>query len=264
VKPYVTIIGDHLVHITANSASFLLFLKEHFPPTLSEQERKPDLVIRIEGGYGEKFQNYNVQTFAQGDIKYFQRSDYLIEANQDYSCATISVHDDLALKHALMNLYSSFIVHHNWGLMIHSSCAIGKEGLAHLFAGHSGDGKSTVAALSRPRTILSDEATLVRINNGQPTIYNSPFRSDSNAMEAIEAGPIPLASIQILRQAVKNHRTKTSKADAFLQLTDKIFYWRHSSENLGALFSLLRMLIGKVPVYELHFQKNDSFWELIS
>ncbi len=70
--------------------------------------------------------------------------------------------NEFALKHALMNLYSSFIVHHKWGLLIHSSCL--KEGdKAFLFSGQSGAGKSTVVKLSHPRPILSDEATVVKI-----------------------------------------------------------------------------------------------------
>ena len=51
-----------------------------------------------------------------------------------------------------MNLYSSFIAYHNWGLLIHSSCVVNK-GEAHIFSGHSGAGKSTAAKLSHPRDL---------------------------------------------------------------------------------------------------------------
>lgn len=97
----------------------------------------PDLVIKIEDGYGVGFKDYEVEIIKDQNQISFQRADYLIKVDSEYKTAKISVNDELALKHALMNLFSSFIVYHNWGLLIHSSCAIEQE-KAHLFAGQSG------------------------------------------------------------------------------------------------------------------------------
>lgn len=77
-------------------------------------------------------------------------------------------------------------------------------------------------------------------------------------------GNVSLASIQILYQALQNKRAKLEKSNALLNLMDKVFFWPHSQEETKRILRLMTLLVKKVPVYELHFQKNNSFWELIS
>lgn len=132
------------------------------------------------------FVDYNVESIENRNTIQYRRADYVIEVDREFKSATIQVYDELALKHAMMNLYSSFLVYHNWGLLIHSSCVIEKE-KAHMFAGQSGAGKSTAAKLSFPRNLLSDEATLVKITPEKVTVFNSPFRSELRLIRLMEA-----------------------------------------------------------------------------
>jgi hypothetical protein len=217
--------------------------------------------VEIIANYGLPFLDYNVAIKKDGSKVNFQRSDYLIESTPDYTSATIHVHDELALKHALMNLYSSYIVYHNWGLLIHSSCAI-QNGRAHIFAGHSGAGKSTAARLSEPRELLSDEATIVKIKEDEIAVFDSPFRSELQSTGYQQ--PSSLAGIQLLHQADANRLEKLRKPDALLSLMDKVFYWSHDPVETQRIMGLLRTLVEKVPVYDLHFRKDPTFWELIS
>ncbi|MGJ7911456.1 hypothetical protein [Neobacillus sp. LXY-1] len=261
MKTIYTKIGDFLIQINFESKQLGRFFEKNFNIHELETVQKTDLEINIKDGYGVPFQDYHVDISKRDNQIIFQRADYSIKVEDQYRSATISVYNQLALKHALTNLFSSFIVHHNWGLLIHSSCVIENEG-AHIFAGQSGAGKSTAAKLSFPRELLSDEATLVKITSEGGIVYNSPFRSE------IEAKPIDqvekLKSIQILHQALQNSRMLIPKSDAFLQLMDKVFYWPHSKEELKTISDLLLLLVKNTPVYELHFVKDNSFWKLIS
>lgn len=253
-------VGEHLVIVELNSESILEVI-DNKSQLIKGFDTQPNLILKINKGYGTPFQDYNVQITKDFNKIYFRRSDYLIEATHDYREATISVYDELALKHALMNLYSSFIVYHNWGLLIHSSCAL-ENRKAHIFSGQSGAGKSTAAKLSAPRELLSDEATILKIDDGKVTVFDSPFRSELQATGTNKTAP--LASIQILHQALHNNRTNLKKSDALIQLLDKVFYWAHSPEETKQVIKLLNKLVETVPVYDLHFQKNNLFWELIS
>jgi hypothetical protein len=256
-----TKIGDHFIHINYESTNLKNMFKKIFDSHICTYSQEPDLVIKIEEGYGVSFQDYNVEIIKNHNQIHYRRADYLIEVDPDFKFATISVYNDFALKHALTNLYSSFIVHHNWGLLIHSSCVIEKD-KAHIFAGQSGAGKSTAAKLSYPRDLLSDEATLVKITSEEIKIFNSPFRSELEADQF--EGSVELASVQVLYQALQNKRTKIGKSDALLHLMDKVFFWPHSQEETRSILRLMTLLVKQVPVYELHFQKNNTFWELIS
>jgi hypothetical protein len=254
-------IGDHYIQLIYESNKIKKLLEKYLKSYTDTARKQPDLVITITDGYGVSFQDYDVKISKNHGHILYRRADYLIAVNVEFKAATVSVYDELALKHALMNLYSSFIVHNNWGLLIHSSCVI-ENGKAHIFSGHSGAGKSTAAKLSYPRSLLSDEATLVKITPKNLQIFNSPFRSE------IESdtfnGSIPLSSIQILNQALQNKREKIGKSDALFQLMDKVFYWPHNKEETSIILNLMAKLVKEVPVYQLYFQKNNTFWELIS
>lgn len=254
-------IGEHLIEIISNSFKLTNIFKNHFQSITVLQDAIPDLHIQLEEEYGVPFVDYEVQIIKELNNIYFRRADFFIEADHEYKHATIKVHDELALKHALMTLYSSFIVYHNWGLLIHSSC-VNEAGRAHIFAGHSGAGKSTAARLSYPRQLLSDEATIVKITPQEIVILDSPFRSELEAPCLEQA--IPLSSIHILIQALQNKRIQLKKSDAYVHLINKVFYWTNYDDEAKKIFGLIMLLITKTPVYELHFQKNNTFWELIS
>lgn len=253
-------IGSHKVQISLANQDFMNFFQKSF--SLSNQiPNLIDIHLDIKKGYGIPFINYDVKVSKKADMIIFQRADYLIESTTDYRSAKIHAYNEFSLKHALTNLYSSYIVYHNWGLLIHSSCVINNQE-AHLFSGRSGAGKSTAAKLSAPRQLLSDEATLIRIKPNQMMIYNSPFRSEieSNGNET----PVPLKSIHLLKQALFNERNHIKKADALIEMMDKVFYWAHTPEETRKILLLLRELVNQTPVFELYFQKNNTFWELIS
>lgn len=256
-----TQIGEHAIQLICQSEALMCIMRKNFPAA-DLIVSKPDIIIYLKEGYGVSFVDYDVEITKEVDSVSFRRADYLIEAELDYRYAVISVNNELALKHALMNMYSSYVVHHKWGLLIHSSCVMDK-GKAYLFAGHSGAGKSTAAKLSMPRNLLSDEATVVKIMPDKVTIFNSPFRSELDRTTGAEENS-PLAGIYLLNQAVDNHIVPLSKSNGFLHLMDKVFYWSHSPEEIGGILQLLQQLVNSVSICELHFQKNDTFWELIS
>ncbi|QOR65460.1 hypothetical protein IM538_16815 [Cytobacillus suaedae] len=254
------LVGEHLLQVKMNSAKTMNFFRKKYNHFIV-QEGKTDLYIILEEGYGVPFLNYQVEIVETKNNITFKRADYLIEIDTDYKQAKIQFYDELSLKHALMNLYSCFIVHNNWGLLVHSSCAL-ENGNAHVFAGHSGAGKSTTAKLSQPRELLSDEATILKISQDQITVFNSPFRSelasDGNTRST------NLNSIQILNQALSNKRVTLKKREALIQLTDKVFYWAYRPTETLKILNLLKDLVNNVHTYELYFRKDNTFWELIS
>ncbi|MDR6878673.1 hypothetical protein [Bacillus sp. 3255] len=255
-----TTIGEQAIQINCHSEALTNWISRNFPET-PPGKASADLMIELYDGYGTPFADYHVAITKEADTIRFGRADYLIETDARYRHAIVSVHNDLALKHALMNLYSSYAVRHQWGLLIHSSCVM-DNGKAYLFAGHSGAGKSTAAKLSHPRELLSDEATILQITPEGITVHNSPFRSELDTSDTIAASP--LAGIYLLNQAIQNRVVPFSKSNGFLQLMDKVFHWSHNVEETGYVLQLMQHLVNTVPVYDLHFQKNNTFWELIS
>ncbi|MCK1993423.1 hypothetical protein GW626_10935 [Peribacillus muralis] len=251
-----TKIGDHFIQFENAPLYLFKMFRE-----LGEANHQPDLTVTIQLDFGVPFLNDDVREDRQADRIYFRRSDYLVEVDAAFQYAEISAYDELALKHALINLYSSFIVHHGWGLLLHSSCVI-ENGKAHIFTGHSGAGKSTAAALSFPRNLLSDEATILKISAGKMEVFNSPFRSEipSGGEETV----FPLGSIQVLHQSLQNQRIILPKSDSLITMIDKVFYWSNNPAHKKVILDMLVEMAKKVPIYNLFFQKDNTFWELIS
>lgn len=219
-------------------------------------------VLYITDFYGSMYDEGPVDIEADGDTVVYSRKDYRMETSADYSSVRLQVFDDLALKHALINWYSAWLIHRREGLLVHSSCVV-DGGKAWMFVGHSGAGKSTAAELSSPRPILSDEATLLLLDaDGGVTIHDSPLRSENE--ERGEADASPLGGIHFLVQAEEVRREPVGKVEALIGLMDKVFYWKHSKPETAKMIAVCREVVQRVPAYELHFQKNDSFWEVIS
>ncbi|MFJ7754505.1 hypothetical protein ACQKGI_02620 [Peribacillus muralis] len=251
-----TKIGEHIIHFE-NAPRYLFKMFRE----LEDENHQPDLTVTIQLDFGIPFVNDDVKENRQADRIYYRRSDYLMEVDAAFQYAEISAYDELALKHALFNLYSSFIVYHGWGLLLHSSCVI-ENGKAHMFAGHSGAGKSTAAKLSLPRNLLADEATIVKISSEKIEVFNSPFRSEIPSDG--ENGIFPLGSIQVLHQSLQNQRVRLTKSDSLITLIDKVFYWSSHPADKKMILGLLLEMASQVPVYNLFFLNNDTFWELIS
>jgi hypothetical protein len=261
--PIVVRIGEHIIRIKTKPQWVREYIsaKYHVLSLAEDQGVKPDIELTIQDGFGVPFENFDVKAAEREDGIRFSRSDYEITAARDFRTATVSVYDDFALKHAMMNLYSSFIVHFEWGLLVHSSCII-EKGKAYLFAGHSGAGKSTVAAMSLPRPILSDEAAILKVEPEGVTVFDSPFRSGIELKYPGEH--CQLAAVQFLRQSPDIRRVPLAKAEAMTQMFSKAFYWPHSPADTIKIMGLFKHLIQRIPFYDLYFQKNDAFWKEIS
>ncbi|MGV3464800.1 MAG: hypothetical protein ACO1OT_05845 [Heyndrickxia sp.] len=252
-------IAEHMVEIKTDSKPILQWIQRHFKQVNSHNAI--DLSINIKDGFGSSFTNYDVEILSESEFITYTRTDYKIKVDKMFQKADISVYNNFALKHAFTNLYSAFIIHHGWGLLFHSSCAIQKH-RAYIFTGQSGAGKSTVAQLSTPRILLSDEAAIVNVSESEVKIYDSPFRSE--ILSTYELDYCEPAGIYVLNQSLEVQKKLIKKSDAAFVIMDKIFHWHHDSMETNKLLSMCKQLIEHVPIYQLYFQKNNTFWELIS
>jgi hypothetical protein len=256
-------IAKHLIFVSSREEETMAWIREQFRPADPGEvaARLPDIILRVSSGYGKPAETFNVQVRRDDNRLTYRRDDFLLETDDRYTRASMAVHDDTALNHALMTLYSAHIVHNGWGLMIHASCIV-QGGTGHLFAGQSGAGKSTVAMLSRPRPVLSDEAAIVCLEGDRPLTFDSPFRSDS--VPTFDPEPIPVGSLHLLTQSLFIDRRPIRPSELVYRIMDKIFYWAADPAETVKLIALCGKLAEHVPAYDLYFQKNDLFWERIS
>jgi hypothetical protein len=258
-----TLIGDHPIRFTTWSEQILNWIVSTFHIVYKEEghgRHNADLHVHIDDQFGGPFQSYDVRVRTDDHFICYKRSDYMVKINRSYTRASIYMFDEFALKHAILNLYSAFIIYHEWGLLLHASCVAEGE-KAYVFAGQSGAGKSTVARLSEPRLVLADEVTIVKVRKQEATVYDSPFRSEIKSAEA--GTKRRLEGIFILQASQHIQRLSLKKPDGILHLLNHLFYWSCDTKESNKVLTMCKMLAEQTSVARLHFQENKEFWKLI-
>lgn len=151
-------------------------------------------------------------------------------------------------------------------LILHSSCILDKNSSnAHFFLGHSGAGKTTITELSSPRKILGDDMNLLSLDKtglrAQAGAIGGYFKPQVNYSDSF-----PIKSFNWIIQSQENKRVKLSTAQARTKLmasVSNIFWESLDREQTDFIFETVMKAVSEVPVYELHFKKDSSFWNTI-
>jgi hypothetical protein len=154
---------------------------------------------------------------------------------------------------------------------LHGSGIVCANGVANLFVGHSGAGKSTTTRLWTSREeveVLSDDRIIVRYDDGRDgpvgpsgmRMYGTPWHG-----EAMFASPnsAPLTRVFILEHGHGNVITRLSRSQAVGELFARAFVPFHRHEYVEAGLSFLEELAGAVPCYRYCFEPDERAVEKI-
>ena len=150
----------------------------------------------------------------------------------------------------------SALVTNRGGCVLHA-CALEQGGRVGVFVGHSGAGKSTIAEIGENAgaTVLSDDRTIVRLRDGVPYAYGSPWHG-SYKRGRPDGGPI--SAVFLLVQDRVNRVDRLAPPVAFGELFVRIVLPSDfASETLPAV-DLLKALVARCPVGALHFLPTDD------
>jgi hypothetical protein len=151
----------------------------------------------------------------------------------------------------------------NWlargrGVELHSSAVVDSAGNGHLFVGHSGAGKTTMARLWQTRDgarILSDDRTIVRKVDGRFWMYGTPWQG---APEFTRPDRAPLARVHFLKHGTANELLPQTATEAVGRLFAGSFLPFYSRDALERTLGFLEELVGAVPCQELRFTPDDK------
>jgi hypothetical protein len=149
------------------------------------------------------------------------------------------------------------------GVEIHASGIIDPLGRGHLFTGHSGAGKSTIAGLWNDNpgvTVLSDDRIILRRMGNTIKMYGTPWHG-----EAALASPdwATLKRIYFLRHGKKNEMLPLSGAEAVTRLISCSFIPMHSQECIDFALGFYEQVVKTVPCYDLYFLPDRRVVEFI-
>ena len=153
------------------------------------------------------------------------------------------------------------------GLMMHG-VGIKRNGAGCLFLGLSGYGKTTLAELSGPESVISDDAVIVEKKKSSYSLVPTPFDQLSFSDRGRRRSPSGRAWLNMgffLKKDDEVYLEEISPVDSCsLILKNHIHFFRYfMPELVEKAFNLVTGLCLQIPFYRLHFRKDPSFWPLI-
>lgn len=170
---------------------------------------------------------------------------------------------------AIIRIAMSIALPRRGGLLMHAS-AIEVAGEAHIFAGVSGAGKSTIATMlaeSWPRcTKLSDELLIVApgsdpaLDGGRSpdpamAVYVTPFIGSHGLPHGRQ---VRARALYFLHQAPHHERRAMSPTDGLRELLRHVLVYVAEPDTAGCVLGAAAQLIRDVGCHQLHFAKDPG------
>jgi hypothetical protein len=168
------------------------------------------------------------------------------------------------------------LVFQSGGVLFHGAGILRRQN-GYLFIGHSGVGKTTVSRLSVNDQVLNDDLVVVlpATESGQKpveanfegkngrswTIYSTPFSNPTQVKPS--NATTSLASVFHLVQDKQVYLEGLGNGQAIGELLANVPVIPRNSKNNIGLLERLEMFHQDIPVFNLHFLPDASFWRLI-
>jgi hypothetical protein len=146
------------------------------------------------------------------------------------------------------------------GVLIHASTAI-VDGGAHVFVGHSGAGKSTMAAIAERAgaRIPTDDRTIITSSPPAPMAWGTPWHG-SLVRKSPEGAPI--RGLYLLQQAAEDRCEPLPPARAVKELFVRLIQPRLHPTEVENTLRILESVVERVPTMVLHFRPTAAAFEL--
>ena len=143
------------------------------------------------------------------------------------------------------------------GVLVVHGATVEYEGMALLFTGHSGAGKSTMAAIaeSAGARVLSDDRSIVTVREGTPTVWGTPWHG-THRRGSPDA--IPLTAMFLLIQDIEDRAERVSAARATGELLVRLIHPGSRPPDIERLLDGVAAVAERVPMAALHFRPTVS------
>ena len=144
-------------------------------------------------------------------------------------------------------------------LLFHSSVTV-RDGLAYMFLGHSGTGKSTHSqqwkAAFPEVELLNDDNPAVRIMDDRTVrVYGTPWSGKTPCYKASSA---PVAALVQLAQAPQNTITRLRMSQAYPFILASVSGLKVLPKMMDQIYESIALLLELCPVYKLECLPNPD------
>lgn len=161
---------------------------------------------------------------------------------------------------SLLRMFLTWALLPEDGFLLHAASIV-RNGKAFVFVGRSGAGKSTVASLSPRGSVLTDEISLIKHVDGEWHAFGTPFWGEFRAEGANISAP--LGGIFRLVQSPENRIEPLRPGELLKSLLPCVLFFSSVLGDHHRLLQILASTSQEIPGYNLKFQRDPSFWEVL-
>lgn len=142
------------------------------------------------------------------------------------------------------------------GLLVHASSVVFDDG-ALLFVGHSGAGKSTIAAIAERcgGVVLSDDRTILTVDGGEVRAWGTPWHG---TLARTSAASVPLRALYLLAQDVTDAVERVPTSRALKELFVRLIHPRITGAEVERTMDALSVTLSTCPLRILRFRPSPS------
>ena len=212
--------------------------------------------------------NHGVYQCADGSYQ-FEVSDLggvlcsTMQSNPDFSACTVALHADTfrqrnyGLNNAMMMAFA-FCFATSQTLLVHAS-VIRKDGVGYLMIAPSGTGKSTHTFMWFKHVggcdLMNDDNPVVRIQDGEVTVYGSPWSGKTPCYRNVQA---PVGAFVRIQQRPENQIKRLDPLAAYTELLPAMSSMKWDHRVYSAVNNTIIELLKHVGVYELGCLPNGD------
>ncbi|MCO7124224.1 hypothetical protein NIE88_00265 [Sporolactobacillus shoreicorticis] len=248
-------LGEHYFKIQAESASLINLFLSTFSTVKKTEQKTIDMTVNLHYVIPAMYSDSSINLEKS---KYnFRQDNFIIDINPEYNSTNLYIIDSSSLRQAFLTIYSSFIVHQKWGLLLEADCIFDQQSV-HMLCGDYGEPS---AQSMDAHNFFSKPLVLIKILPEHSFVLEFPFGS-AGLERASDS--LPVSSLCFLQRSFENKRITVGRTYSLLRLLDLVFYWPRSTEQTKSVIHLLKLLIHQVSIFNCYFQNKEAVRELIS
>jgi len=263
---YISIAG-FVVELVFNHSRLVMYFSQRYADFLTSPTTQK-MVITIDwtqpkgDGLYDNFVAMPVDFRVSGDRAFCDLPSYHADLDLKRSIGSLqieSVNPIDGIEYFLRVAMAFYLFDH--GAILFHGAGLVRDGLAYVFFGKSGSGKTTVARLSRDAVVLNDDLVAFARNQVGWQVYATPFTNPTQVPP--EFLTAPLKSLYRLVQAQDVWLEPLSPSQGLAELVANVPVISINSNRSKDLMALCTDLALTVGVSNLHFLEDDTFWGVI-
>jgi hypothetical protein len=255
-------IGGTAITLRTESAEFHRLLLDRYSGFVTcRQSQKFALEVELVGTDPTGNLDQDLQVSVEGKQWFMQRGDFRARWNAANGRGSVRQPGSPYAIDSVLRIIHSLMLAECGGFLVHAASAI-RNGSAFLFAGVSGAGKTTIARLAPPDTLLlTDEISYVIQQNGKYFAYGTPFAGELGRVGQNVSAPIK--AIFLLNKGPQNRIEDVERNEEVRSILRNILFFAQDHQLVSKVFESACQFVSKVPVRRLIFFPDERVWDII-